>query len=485
MRAPAIAPGLRQPNNISRRRLSQRLPVLDIAHLGDYRRALQTSAAREAAAIRSDIAHAPEILARQKKLARQAGLPLTPSELGISPPPASQNAALDYARLAVLSKYDSQRVPAVRLLESWNRLATYSPAEVAEAAQELPRLQPELALVHRAIVKPSYFVERDWRNGESIPIGPGVATRDAARLLTAESYFKDWRSGRRLDAVRDQSRIFVAADQVRQDPIAISFMVAEALESIGTAREADFLYLGDRDPGVLRGVAAALSVRPPMDYTRGLRGDTLSAIEEQERLRYAPAARVAEEIARVKSLVDEKVTPERVSEFNHDDRRFLNQLIDLSEADYLRSMRTLYVASRLPSPRRIQASRAAGAAASAASIGRPESIFGFSDEIAVLDDLPEIQAREQARVRTVRAGAEVLLYRTEHGGFPARLQDAMANPPLDPFNGRPPGYRRTADGFVIWSVGPQTKFTPKPLKLSVSQVVFAYPAPLRMRQKSG
>lgn len=60
-------------------------------------------------------------------------------------------------------------------------------------------------------------------------------------------------------------------------------------------------------------------------------------------------------------------------------------------------------------------------------------------------------AQVDAAQALAAACIDVLLYRLREGELPANLADAESSQ-VDPFNGKPLGYKLTADGFRIWSV---------------------------------
>jgi hypothetical protein len=64
----------------------------------------------------------------------------------------------------------------------------------------------------------------------------------------------------------------------------------------------------------------------------------------------------------------------------------------------------------------------------------------------------------QAELRTALAALAVERYRLAHGGWPKALGDlvpaSITEVPSDPHNGQPLRYRRTEDGVVVYSVGP-------------------------------
>ena len=73
-------------------------------------------------------------------------------------------------------------------------------------------------------------------------------------------------------------------------------------------------------------------------------------------------------------------------------------------------------------------------------------------------DCERIFTRSDAYLRLFLSGMAVRCFYLEHGTYPANLADLMPNyldaMPLDPFGGKPLHYRRTSQGFLLYSVGP-------------------------------
>jgi hypothetical protein len=69
--------------------------------------------------------------------------------------------------------------------------------------------------------------------------------------------------------------------------------------------------------------------------------------------------------------------------------------------------------------------------------------------------------RKLGKARAMLALLAVERYRLRHGGWPARLadvpKDLLDDVPLDPYDGKPVRYRRTADGVVVYVVGADGK----------------------------
>ena len=64
-------------------------------------------------------------------------------------------------------------------------------------------------------------------------------------------------------------------------------------------------------------------------------------------------------------------------------------------------------------------------------------------------------AKTEAGCCLARTAIDLARHKAATGRYPVALADLpnAEQLPLDPFSGKPFGYRRTADGFLLWSVG--------------------------------
>ncbi len=62
-----------------------------------------------------------------------------------------------------------------------------------------------------------------------------------------------------------------------------------------------------------------------------------------------------------------------------------------------------------------------------------------------------------AELRIVRAGLALLQYKQTKDSFPASLDALQRREITDPFSDEPLLYRSNADGFIVYSVGPDQK----------------------------
>jgi hypothetical protein len=77
--------------------------------------------------------------------------------------------------------------------------------------------------------------------------------------------------------------------------------------------------------------------------------------------------------------------------------------------------------------------------------------------LPALNAASEAQDRQNCSLELLRVAAALAVYRAEHGNYPDTLVDlpasVIAAPSLDLFNG-PILYKRTADGYLLYSAGP-------------------------------
>ena len=127
-----------------------------------------------------------------------------------------------------------------------------------------------------------------------------------------------------------------------------------------------------------------------------------------------------------------------------------NGFIDANGAEYLRQMEASVDAARMPYPgskRQLdQIFNDVGKDKSAAHL---LSTILYPAASGACTKVVEVQSK----AAITRAACAVFVYKSKHGGYPSTLADADPKA-ADPFDGKPLGYRRTAKGFVIYSVGP-------------------------------
>jgi hypothetical protein len=128
--------------------------------------------------------------------------------------------------------------------------------------------------------------------------------------------------------------------------------------------------------------------------------------------------------------------------------RFLG-VLDFDQLNYLRLESTAIHISEQPLPERIHALDTFAQKTNQASVLLPVSQL----DVRLSCQFLRLDARFIASLRATRAGLAVESYRSEHGQLPD-------NPPYDladPFDGQPIRYKKLAKGYVVYSVGEDTK----------------------------
>jgi hypothetical protein len=135
-------------------------------------------------------------------------------------------------------------------------------------------------------------------------------------------------------------------------------------------------------------------------------------------------------------------------------------LRDSFRADHPRALALL--TRRIAELRRPPHEQIAAEQAFAAEVrGLPKDALATRALLPALDKVGVAERRRLAGVRSMIAAVAAERYRREHGAWPESLDKLapglLTEVPLDPFDGRPLRYRRTADGVVVYSVGENGK----------------------------
>ena len=439
-------------------------PKPDFANLPAYIRALNASHDPQAIAIRKQIAVGPAALARERAAAQTAGVPLDVQALQRPMPPADQNAAPLYAQWDALRRQNPMRPP--MYAQSLRYGYAYTPEQLEAVRTQYAAHQDALALLHQATDRPQYGSTRTW----SFTDFPNYALfREGAREINTESYLLA-ADGKYADAVADQARGFHIAGHVGSQPTLISHLVAVAVDAITLSGMKNILYLAGPDAAVDTQVRQAIAAaRPRLSLKYALLGEAAITFATLGPLDKMGAAQFSTAFAPgTHTNASLPVTPQ--------ERHFVHDFLSAAEAQYLSRMLPLIAAADLSGPTR----RAAFAANE-----RSDPYTQSLNPVMALDAIftPTFTQVEQkddfihAQEQVTMAAAAVLAARAGTGAFPESLPDGF----LDPFTGKPLGYRREGDnGFVVYSVGGDGTFrggAQGEQKFNPVQAFFRYPGP--------
>lgn len=404
---------------------------------------------RQVTVIRQFTAAGPADLVREEALARQAGMALGPDQIQLPLPPAGQNAAPLYEKLALLLKQKPLGLP--KYAEGMDAFHPYTPNQIAAVRRTFAGRQDVMTLVHQAADKPHCVFVRRWDNPDTVAFPEYQPMREVARLLKTESYLLA-RDGKYQQAIANQQRGFRVAEQAASDPILLAFLVGAACDSVALSGMQSILAIAgpDRtaDAEVQRVVAAdhaRLSLRRAMAGETGFGFTCLLQMHRAE----GQGVSAALTAGGFGSGDAHKAMTTAAEKQN------LHNLIDAWQADYLAHIRPLVLAGDLPPAAR----RTAFATASRRLDQEQQQDTSPTHLVSlillpVFDRIDENETRCQTRTILTQAAASLLALKAQTGTFPAALPAGFT----DPFTTKPLGYRLEGAGFVVYSAGPTGHF---------------------------
>lgn len=386
----------------------------------------------------------PYDLATEQARARAAGIPLTAAEVGIPKPPASQDAYPLWVALEPDLKKSTAREDAL-LTTVENTTGSLSGGSLA-AARELAVLEAgKDTRIREAASRPAmywpvtYDVPYSFRTAASMREAAKHMAR-ATRLLSAERRYRE--------AAEAAGVGLKVAKQAAAGPTIINALVGIAVDAIALDGMSTMLRQAGPNAEATAAVRSVLANNPPgYDIVFAMRGEvvmSMNGLDHAVALGSPFTWRMAGPPTGAWAQFLKLRPPSGLW-------RYFS--IDPSKAAYLHWMMPMMEAARKPNPARVPAMEAVSREVNALPRWNPTYIPVQS----FMEVVPQFAARareEDARRAVLTAAAAVLEYRARHGAYPARLSDAVAKPPPDPFTGRPIVYQRTTSGFVVRTGAP-------------------------------
>lgn len=372
----------------------------------------------------------PYDLATELAAARAAGIATTPAGLKPAIPPPGQDAAPYWLTLA--------------------RHATHGPPLAHDS---------EMALIHQALSKSGAYFPHKWTPDELFP--EFAVMRDSVKKLTAESVGTAAK-GRYVEAVQNQALGYRAARHAATEPILIAYLFNLAVDHITTEGLSEILARSGPNPAVSAAIRQAMDAHPLYhDVEPALQGEALFM---------AGAGRSIRSVADIMALSG---TPpgsiSSLARIRFPAGLWRHFVLEPNEAAYRHFSTRSILAARAPAPLRKKALDRIEHDIAALPALNP-SFYAAKYLFPIFSGVYDKHFRSLAERRVLLAATYVMDYRSRHGRWPPRLEDAMPNPPLDPFTGKRLAYRQAAGGFVVKSIGDPGATRPAPM-------VFRYPAP--------
>jgi len=273
--------------------------------------------------------------------------------------------------------------------------------------------------------------------------------REFARLLSARSALAA-HNGDTTEALRRAAKVLRLSECLRDEPTLIAQLVRYAIIAIGTRQMESAAASG---PVTMEAAKAAWDAAGAIDLsssmTTAMKGERTFIFSAYPLIRRSPKSAFA--------LVGTGENPKRSGLLAKAEDRLFGYLI--SPLAYVDQMDYIDLSGR-----QVKATE-----------GSVREVLRHSEEAdSMIERIPRYaiftrmlapvvsraianQIKAQANIEGCKGLAAVHAYRTARGSYPATLAEACSllgrEAPLDPYTGKALLYRRTAGGFVLYSVG--------------------------------
>ena len=402
-----------------------------VQHIGDLKPA-------DLAILRASASHPafPAAIARAKR----AGVDIDVARHFQPVPQIFSNAAVYYLRIAQDDQFavDSAEKSALKLVDD----PQPGRDEWATAKVFLSSHSGLMVMVHAAASYATFAVPREDDGSEPIswPLRELPSCRRVARLLTMESLVLA-HEGKFNQAVANERFCFRVGDHAASDITLVGSLVAIAVDNIAFKAMRSILRRSSGDPSIAHAIDVAVSSAwHPRLMSRAIVADDAQMIAQVEFWRNHGADSLNREFGSDGQLVP--------------DPHVFDAMMDAMGAKLINDEISMLRFADRPYP---VATKNLNAIA-AADI-RCKTFDGTFARfvLPVVAQTEDKVTLDSAQAAVTRAACAVFLYKSKHGRYPSTLADA-APTAIDPFDGKLVGYRREANGFVVYSVGPTGQY---------------------------
>ncbi|MDF2441452.1 MAG: hypothetical protein JWN98_2436 [Abditibacteriota bacterium] len=388
--------------------------------------------------------YASVMLNRELAQIRQKSEPLTIVALAPPDVPAAQNAAPLYKQAVAALRLSRSEEAAIE--NAGRPGAVFSRA----AVDALQKNRPALELVRRAASQPQCRFPVDWNGAPHQILLPHYAeVRRLARLLAAQS-LQCAHSRDRDTALRDVRALFRMSDHLAREPVLIGFLVARATHSLATVTLSRVLEASPVPAAQARSFLASL---PATDWSASYRRTLLA--ERAFTIWGFNAAREDWLQAREDFGIGRPDTPGVVKCLGKPLTLFWSPLLKLDE---LYALRLWERALASVTPMQVPAPRGESALLRESLDDAPRYATITRFLFPELHRAREVRDSIEAAQRQVEVALALSHFRSRHGRYPARLQQAAAlwgkAVPVDPYHNQPFQYRSDGRNFTLYSIGP-------------------------------
>ena len=378
-------------------------------------------------------------LDRELAAAQAAGFPVDPQDLYLDPAPRDEdNAAMLYLQMIDVSTPEGD--------DYWNQtrhfdalFAGYDDFDRELAREYLDARSELLTLVERAAILPHYRPDKDWSNPVALVLPELQIARQTSKALVARAMLS-LEDGDVEAALADLHRVLLISNHMADIEIIIGHFVASSIRSIYSRGVELMVTFPEADEAFLRGVLSHIDDWPAsVDWTQALRCEAYSGVwtmQHLEELQEIYGVKWEWEDGAPKDARDWASVSYHLPKTRFDAARlslkhWINVLdsYDPSSSDAMSWARG--IDAKLPTG----------------------SGFWHGSEMLVSDQAYPIEAAIEVGIR-MSAAREVLKSTLEVLLAMRRTStDPLEDIGIDPWTGTSLLFKKTADGFKIYSVG--------------------------------
>ncbi len=405
----------------------------------------------------------PEYAAIIERLTKE-GVPTTPALMQEPMPAESDNAGPMYLKVAPAVNGKSHAAEDSILDNSVGLKSMPSEAQYAQIGKALVKRADVMKLIHSAVQKRGCAFVKDYSDPIHVIFPELAAMRSSARRITAESLAMA-HAGHAVEAVKNQALVFKIAKHAGQEHTLISMLVRLACNSIALNGMQKIVYISHGNS--LAAIRMAEEIQEHFgepDVQTVWKKERGFQIQLFEKLR-RDGPDGLKDIDEAKQDRPRNISGDKWNGFVDHNGIVLQQRMDRVVSEF---KKPLWQA--MPELSRIDAE---------ADNGKDPQAFLAMILLIETNRIALKVAEGNANAAVTQLGAELIAYKANHGSYPDTLGKIVSPEPVDPTNGKPFGYRREGDGFVVFSTGVNSDFDGgEPGKVKGRfDVLFRYPLP--------
>ena len=413
----------------------------------------------------------PEYAAIIERLTKE-GVPTTPALMQEPMPAESDNAGPIFLKVAA-AVHDKSHATEDSILDNSVGLKSMpSEAQYAQIGKALVKRASVMNEIHTAAHKKACAFIKDYSDPGKFRFPELAAIRDSTRRITAESLAMA-HAGHAVEAVKNQALVFQMAKHAAHEHTLIGMLVQAACNAIGLSGLQKILYVSHGNAQAAMRIAEVIQVNlGDLDLQAVWKKERGIQIQLLERCRKdGPAGLRAYNDGKHNTQVN--ISPDKWDEYiDHNGIVLQNRMERVVTASLKPIWQAMAELSKIDT--------------------ESDKDQDPNDVIAVIALMETNRvllkiATNNATASLTQLGAELIAYKANHGSYPASLSKIVSPEPIDPNNGKPYGYTREGDGFVVFSTGVNSDFDGgEPGKVKGRfDVLFRYPLPAYYKVGTG